>query len=514
MQVKSDAQLLRDYAGHGDEAAFREIVTRHTDLVYSAALRQVGSPDFAGDVTQSVFMDLARKATSVGDGLPAEASLVGWLYRSTRYAAFNHSRAARRRAAHERLAMEQLIANSEAGPDWDRVRPVLDEAMAALDDDDREALLLRYFKNQDFRAVGAALGISDDAAQKRVSRAVERLRELFASRGVTVGAGGLVVVIAANAVQAAPAGLAAMISTAALAGTAITTTIATATKAIAMTTLQKALVAATIAIVAGAGIYEAHQASQLRDQVQTLQQQQAPLADQLRQLQQERDTATNRLAADTAQNEMFKSNQEELVKLRGEVAQLRDQLARSQAASSVNTNDPFTQSVLALAAKAAQLNRYLDQMPDKRIPEIQLLAPDDWLNAAKQANFDTDAKIRKSLSKLRSLAKNRLPMGYSLSAFTLANNGQLPTDLSQLKPYMQTKLGDAAPDDTTLDAILGRYALLHTGNLNDYPSGTWFIGEKAPVDSDYDSRAKFGYGTSTTISTGIGEAGDPDDPSY
>ncbi len=358
MQVKSDAQLLRDYAGHGDEAAFREFVTRHTDLVYSAAWRQVESPDFAGDVTQSVFMDLARKATSVGDGLPAEASLVGWLYRSTRYAAFNHLRAARRRTAHERLAMEQLIANSEAGPDWDRVRPLLDEAMAALDDDDREALLLRYFKNQDFRAVGAALGISDEAAQKRVSRAVERLRELFASRGVTVGAGGLVVVIAANAVHAAPAGLAAAFATAALTGTAITTTtIATATKAIAMTTLQKTIVAATLAVVAGAGIYETHQASQLRDQVQTLQQQQSPLADQLRQLQQERDTATNRLAADTAQNEMFKSNQEELVKLRGEVAQLRDQLARSQAASSVNTNDPFTQSVLALAAKAARLKQ-------------------------------------------------------------------------------------------------------------------------------------------------------------
>jgi RNA polymerase sigma factor (sigma-70 family) len=514
MPEKSDIQLLRDYAASRDESAFREIVTRHADLVYSSALRQMGSPDLAADVVQSVFVDLARKAKSVADGFPAEASLVGWLYRGTRYAAFNHSRAARRRVSHERLAMEQLIANSEAGPDWEQICPVLDEAMAALNEDDREALLLRYFKNQDFRAVGAALGISDDAAQKRVSRAVEHLRELFAKRGVTVGAGGLVVVIAANAVQAAPAGLVATISAAALAGTAVTTTIATATKAIAMTTLQKTIIATTLAIVAGAGIYEARQASQLRDRVESLQQQQAPLADQVRQLQQERDTATNRLSSELPESERLRSNSAELLKLRGEVTQLRDQLARSRAASSAaNTNDPFTQSALALAERAAELTRYLQQMPGKNIPETQFLPQNEWLNAAKDANFDNDIDIRKSLSTLRAQAKNRLPLGTALAAFTRANNGQLPADMSQLKPYLQSALLGAA-DDTTLDAILGRYQLLQAGNVSSFPAGTWFIGEKAPVDQGYDSRAKFGLNSSSVTSTGIGESGDPDDPSY
>ena len=99
--------------------------------------------------------------------------------------------------------------------DWTHIEPLLDEAMHALDDTDRAAVLLRYFENKSLREVGQTLGTSDDAAQKRVSRAVERLREFFAKRGVTVGASGLVVVISANAVQAAPVGLAVTISAAA-----------------------------------------------------------------------------------------------------------------------------------------------------------------------------------------------------------------------------------------------------------------------------------------------------------
>ena len=197
----------------------------------------------------------------MADKLADNASLVGWLYRSTRFAALNQLRDDRRRLAHERQAMEQLLSNSETAPDWDRIRPVLDEAMDNLKDEDRDALLLRYFKNHDFRDVGRALGVSDDAAQKRVSRAVERLREFLSKRGVTVGASGLVVIISANAIQAAPVGLTVTISTAAgLAGTTIAAT-ATATiiKTIAMTTLQKTLITAALVTIVSAGIYEVRQ---------------------------------------------------------------------------------------------------------------------------------------------------------------------------------------------------------------------------------------------------------------
>jgi len=328
MQEKPDVQLLRDYAEHGDEAAFREIVVRYTDLVYSAALRQVNSPSLAEEIAQSVFVDLAGKAAAVGRGKEANASLVGWLYRSTRFATLNQLRDTRRRATHERQAMEQLITDCGPGQDWERISLFLDEAMADLSDDDREAVLLRYFKNQDFRTIGSALGLSDDAAQKRVSRAVERLREFFSKRGIAIAASGLIVLISANAVQAAPVALAATIVTAAITGTAIHgSTAVAATKIVAMTALQKALLVTTATVLVGTAVYKTHQASQWRAQVQALRQRQAPLAAEIQQLQEERDDATNQVAALTEEIAKGKSDDSELLRLRGEVGALRQQLS-------------------------------------------------------------------------------------------------------------------------------------------------------------------------------------------
>src|SRR5262249_10854944 len=102
MHEKSDAQLLREYAEEGNEGAFRELVARHTDLVYSAALRQVASPDVARDVAQSVFTDLARKARSLLQKGDLHYSLAGWLYRGTHFAALNQLREERRRKTRER----------------------------------------------------------------------------------------------------------------------------------------------------------------------------------------------------------------------------------------------------------------------------------------------------------------------------------------------------------------------------------------------------------------------------
>ena len=363
MQESSDIQLLREYAEEKREGAFRELVARHTDFVYSAALRQVNSPDLACDVAQGVFTDLARKARSVAEKRPEGNSLAGWLHRSTRYAALNHLRDTRRREANERLAMEQLIINSESAPDWDLIRPVLDEALDSLDDEDRAALLLRYFENKSLREVGEALGTSDDTAQKRVSRATERLREFFSKRKVTIGASGLAVAISANSVQAAPAGLAATISTAALAGTAVTTlTALTTAKTITMTLLQKAIVITALGLVAGVAIYQAHQASQLREQNQTLQQQLAPLADQVQQLQHERDQATNRLAGMSEELALAKKNPSDVLKLRGEVTTLRKEKSESESQSAVSklTADPTTRKALRDTQKLGMTALYAD----------------------------------------------------------------------------------------------------------------------------------------------------------
>jgi len=204
--------------------------------------------------------------------------------------------------------------------------------MQSLDDTDRSAVLLRYFENQSLRQVGGKLGVSDDAAQKRVSRAVERLREFFAKRGVAVGAGGLAVALSANAVQAAPAGLAAAIaSTAALAGTTIATA-ATATKVITMTTLQKTLVAVTVVVAAGTGIYEAREASSLRGDVRLFQQQQEAFSNRVQELTRQRDEAVARSAVRNADGRLAESDPRltELVRLRSEVATLRRQLSSVQ----------------------------------------------------------------------------------------------------------------------------------------------------------------------------------------
>src|SRR5579872_1822900 len=124
MPEKSDVQLLRDYAEHGNEAAFREIVARHADLIYSSALRQATSPDLARDVAQSVFTDLARKAQPLTKSLDENASILGWLFRSTRFAALNQLRDDRRRQTRERQVMEIINPASEPVPEWEHLRPV------------------------------------------------------------------------------------------------------------------------------------------------------------------------------------------------------------------------------------------------------------------------------------------------------------------------------------------------------------------------------------------------------
>lgn len=170
----ADYELLRCYCTDRSESAFAELVKRHADLVYSAALHQLnGNPDLARDVAQVVSTDLALKAAL----LQPSVSVAGWLYTSARFAAAKLVRSEQRRQAREQkaLAMDDLDSAPDLpGDDAARLRPAIEEAMQGLDEADREALLLRYFENRDFKSVGTALAISGDAARKRVVRAVER----------------------------------------------------------------------------------------------------------------------------------------------------------------------------------------------------------------------------------------------------------------------------------------------------------------------------------------------------
>jgi RNA polymerase sigma factor (sigma-70 family) len=336
---ETDLALLHRYTRHHAEEAFAEIVRRHLGLVYSAALRQVRSPQLAEEVAQSAFTDLARQAHRLAPG----TILTAWLYQVTRRTAIEVVRREARRQLREQIATEMNPLPATAA-DWSHIEPLLDEAVAALDDTDRAAVLLRYFENQSLREVGQTLGTSEDAAQKRVSRAVERLRDFFAKRGVTVGAGGLAVVLSANAVQAAPTGLAATISTAAaLAGTAVAASTAlVATQAIAMTTIQKATVGAILAVAVGTGIYQARLASDLGEQVRTLRQQQRPLVEQIAQLKSESEGLSDQLAQANASRSLGTARLRELLKLRSEVGMLRREqreLERAGAAAHARGRD-------------------------------------------------------------------------------------------------------------------------------------------------------------------------------
>jgi len=168
--MNEDTVLVREYAATGSEQAFETLVTRHLALVYSAALRQLGDPSLAQDVTQAVFIILARKAKSLSD----KVILSGWLYRTTRYACADALKIQRRRQKHEQEAqMDAMTQSDETDSAWLQLAPELDEAMAQLRDQDRDAIVLRFFENKSLREVGNAMGLEERAAQKRVTRGLE-----------------------------------------------------------------------------------------------------------------------------------------------------------------------------------------------------------------------------------------------------------------------------------------------------------------------------------------------------
>lgn len=375
MTDQTDSLLLKAYVERRLEAAFNELVHRHVDLVYSAAIRMVRDPHLADDVTQGAFIALARQASE----LVERATLAGWLHRTAQNIAAQTVRTIERRRAREQeaFAMSQQISTS---PDvrWEQIEPHLDAALGKLIDADRDAVVLRYFHKKSAAEIATILGVSDDAAQKRVSRAVEKLREVFAKNKITIGAGSLGILISANAVQAAPVGLAAKIL-AATSGLTVTA---------GMTMIQKLFIAGFAAVAIGGGIYSFH----LQKQIAALQEQQISLNQQMAQMRQERDDAKNQLAAAQRENQQRQNNQDELLRLRGETGVLRRQL------------DEAAKKTPALPAAVVAVNTN-SSMPQIHIKARFLTIPEDlsarWYDSA-SAGILTSENFSIALKNLRS----------------------------------------------------------------------------------------------------------------
>jgi RNA polymerase sigma factor (sigma-70 family) len=487
--VMNDFELVRCYADDRSEAAFAELVKRYIDFAYSAAFRQVGGDaHLAEDVTQSVFVDLARKAGSFTE----RTVLSGWLYTSTRYAAAKAVRGEQRRRAREQesFLMQESFNDPAAESSWETVRPVLDNAMHELSERDRNAVLLRYFENRPLAEVGARLGLSEDAARMRLRRALEKLRDVLSRRGVISTSTALAALLAQQTVSAAPAGLAANILGTALAGGAVGSGPALTLLNLMNAKLKIGIV--TAVVVAGVATPLAIQErarrdlraenAALRQQIDAL----APLASESERL-------SNLLARTTADAPVAQTNpSSELLKLRGEVGRLREEnreLARLKAAPAETAKDgSFDAALQTVAARATQLQEGLKQMPHQSIPELQFLSPQDWVRTAGNVKrLETEEDFRKAFSDLRVRAKAAFGgnLQKALRQFGENNDGMLPADLSQLQPYL---------DPPVDPAVLERYQLLQSGKLSDVAGKPpMLVGEKAPpVDDEYDAQIQFG----------------------
>ena len=215
-----DMALVDEYARGQSEQAFETLVARHTDLVYSAAMRQVRDPVLAQDVTQAVFIVLARKAASLGPG----TILPGWLYLTAGYVSGSVLKQERRRQLREQEVYMESTMNPPDEPVWQQIAPLLDEAMLRLGQTDRDALVLRFLEGRTMNEIGVALGANEEAAKKRVNRALEKLRAFFHKRGISTSTGAISGAISTNFIKTAPAGLAKTISTVTLAKGALIST--------------------------------------------------------------------------------------------------------------------------------------------------------------------------------------------------------------------------------------------------------------------------------------------------
>jgi RNA polymerase sigma factor (sigma-70 family) len=408
MAESNDIALLVEYARLGSEEAFASLVTRHLNLVYSVALRHVQIPAHAEEITQAVFVILARKAGSLGHLQVLE----GWLHETTRLTALRFLRGERRRQFREQEAyMESSLQNQPDTDAWKSFAPLLDEGMAQLNSKDRDAVILRFFKDRTVREVAEAMGLKENAAQQRILRAVEKLRLFFSRRGIVLPAATVTAAITAHSVQAAPGTLALSVTAfAAAKGTAASastlTLIKGALKTMAWTKSQSTIAAGVIALSLAAPFFLQHSASaKLRAADDSLQQQ-AGKVSSLR-------SENERLSSAAARASLSQEQLADLQKLRTEMAALK----------------PEAESVAAIRAENSRLSH------DAALPG--------------------PIQFREAMVAKMSFNKELLVSFYKYSE---KHNGQFPTSFDDAVPF----LDDAAKKQTKVSP--DQFEIVFTGS--------------------------------------------------
>jgi RNA polymerase sigma factor (sigma-70 family) len=415
MTAASDADLLKLYARHASQEAFATLVARYLGLVYASAIRQVRSPDLARDVAQEVFIQLARDAGM----LRPDCVLPAWLHTATRRRAIDLIRSETRRKRREEIACTTTldpVARRTKDMDDDTSQR-LDEALARLPATDREALILRFFTDLSLREVGQRLGLSEDAAQKRLERALERLRRRLRFGGVDGGILSMGAWLSAQAAPLAPAGLASSIASTALCANSALATGALASTLL-MTTTQKIVVSTSLALAAGLGVFQHHHAQELRHQLDEL----------TRSRTEETRAWSARVAALETDNDRLRAEG-----IRSKPAELRE--------IKPEKIDPAIAALADWIERLQNLKAHFAGHVALSMPEMRLLRDEDWLDAAKQP-LATEHDYEKALAHLRNTVKNRFInlTGDALRAFAKENGDAFPTDLRQLLPYLKKPL--------------------------------------------------------------------------
>lgn len=430
-----DASLIRTFAETGSEAAFAELVQRHVGLVYAAALRQLGGDAHrAQDATQAVFCELASKAVR----LKRHRSIAGWLYNTSRFIAARSRRAEERRAAREAHSHMNKAAQDDSDLSWRDLETLIDDAMQDLSEKDREAVVLRFFQNRPLQAMGELLRVSEDGARMRVNRALEKLRAALARRGVKSSSAALSALLAAHAVVApSSATVASLVGPAVALGTSATGTGLIFWQFMASAKLKGALAAIALASAGTTVFVQAQKQTALRGELD---------AARARLAQLERPVAPDAGLAETNEELARRQNERaELLRLRGEITVLRDQLAARR------TNSTVT----ARAAEAA------------KSPAV------------------TQAQ-REEIN--RSLALGKLNFtkawGAAFHAYANANDGKMPSDFAEAAPYfpqlppeLNWTLGLTGPQD---------FEIMYRGSITDIeaPATIIIMREKQAFNTD------------------------------